>query len=346
MSELNPAKDVLFVGLGQSAVAWYRCFLPAIFMGADWCGLYGDPPNLGFATGMIQRKTQPPNFYDYKVIVLQQPSGTRWLAAIRKFQERGIKVLYEVDDYLHGIRKKEDHDFAKNFDKKALKQIELCMRVCDGLIVSTDYLYRRYRAFNKRVYVCENGIDTARYRLTPPPRPSVNIGWAGATGHGKALIPWLQSVLNVMNAKEETCFVTIGQPYAKGFEPQFGARAITVPFTLIEQYPSAMTMMDIALAPAGKGSWYRGKSDLRWLEAGALGVPLIGDPDCYPKINHGVDGFHAATPKEVEELLLLLVEDPDLRHRVGQAAKVYVHENRDIRVTAKQWSDVFAEVVD
>ena len=37
-------------------------------------------------------------------------------------------------------------------------------------------------------------------------------------------------------------------------------------------YPATrMTLMDIALAPAGKSNFFRGKSDLRWLEAERAG---------------------------------------------------------------------------
>lgn len=343
----TPADDVLFVGLGKSAVAWYRCFLPAMFIGADWCGLGGSPPNLQFATGLVRRKTQAPDFYEYKVVVLQQPAGRRWLDAMRKMQDRGIKVLVEVDDYLHGIRKKDDHDFAAHFGKDYLKKLELCMGVADGLIVSTEYLRRRYRAFNKNVWVCENGLDTERYNLTRPERPNVNIGWSGATGHVQSVIPWLRATASVMAGYEEACFVSIGQDFASEFQRQFGdERAISIPFTLIEQYPAAMTMFDIALAPAGKGAWYKGKSDLRWLEAGALGIPLIADPTIYPKITPEVDGFHAEDPREVAEILDMLVGDRDLRESVGGAARDYVRRERDMRVTVKQWLSVFAEVVE
>lgn len=343
---LNPPDDVLFVGIGMSAVGWYRCYLPAMFMGADWCGLIGYPPNFHFATGLIKRETRTPDFYDYKIVVVQQPSGTRWLGLIRKLQDRGIKVLVEVDDYLHGIRKKDDHDFQKHFDRDYLKGIEMNMRVADGIIVSTEWLGGRYRAFNPNIWVCENGLDTSRYNLTRPPRPTVNIGWAGATGHTKSVVPWLQATASVMAGHEEACFVSIGQPFAREFAEHFGEdRAITIPFTLIEQYPSAMTMFDIALAPAGRGAWYRGKSDLRWIEAGALGIPIIADPVIYPKIDNGVTGFHAEDARDVGGLLEDLILDPDLRAEVGANAQEYVRKHRDMTVMVHQWTRVFGELL-
>lgn len=56
-----------------------------------------------------------------------------------------------------------------------------------GLIVSTDFLARRYRTFNSNVFVCRNDLDLKRFDLTRVPRGRVNVGWSGATGHAEAL---------------------------------------------------------------------------------------------------------------------------------------------------------------
>lgn len=339
-------QKVLFMGMGKTAVGWYRCYLPAIFLGADWIGVAGQPPHLQFVTGIVKGKTELAPFESYDVIVIQQPRGPRWLKLIRDMQERGIKVVYEVDDYLHGIRKMKDHDYASYFDKPALRQLELCMGACDAMICSTEYIAKRYRAFNRNIHVCPNGVDVGRYNLTLPDRASVNIGWAGATGHLESALPWMREVGGVLSYMPETCFVSIGQNFASMFSEAFGPRTISIPFTLIDTYPAAMTLFDLALAPAGKSNFFRGKSDLRWVECGALGIPLIADPDVYPNIRHGVTGFHAHTPREAGELMRELVADHDLRTRVGREAQAEVRATRDMRVTSRAWTRVLGEVLE
>jgi glycosyltransferase involved in cell wall biosynthesis len=158
-------------------------------------------------------------------------------------------------------------------------------------------------------------------------------------------MPWLQAVANVMFRCENTCFVSIGQPFAEPFKEHFADRAISIPFTMLETYPAAMTMFDIALAPAGRGLFYRGKSDLRWLEAGALGIPVIGSPKVYPLIEHGVTGFHASSAEEVEDLLLDLVRDEEKRTRVGESVQRYVLEERSMERGVEQWQRALGEVV-
>lgn len=334
------------IGIGTTAPCYYRVMLPAMQLGCDWAGVNGIPPKLHWVTGAVEGDSKMPDLIDkYKVVVLQQPAGGSWVKTIEAMQERGKKVVFEVDDYLHGINKREDHEFAHAFDQRALLLFEDSMRACDALIVSTDYIGRKYKKYNPNVYVCRNGIDLNRYDLTKPKRKTVNIGWAGATGHAKSMMPWLNNINAIMQQKPETTFVSIGMPFANSLRPFVGAeRAITIPWCAIEQYPSAMTMFDIALAPGGGGGWYRGKSDLRWLEASALGIPIIARPTVYPEIENEVTGFHATSPQEMVQYLMALIGDRTLRETVGAAAKEYVVANRRIEVMADQWRDALRAI--
>jgi Glycosyl transferases group 1 len=339
--------DALFMGIGKSSVLWSRCALPAMHLGADWVGVRGQPPDVQVLTGIVRGETQLPRYNDYRVVVIQQPYGRAWLRQINALRARGIKVLYEIDDYLHGVAKTPLHDYAKYFTPQRLAAHELCMRACDGIIVSTDYIARRYAKFNRNVYVCHNGLDVARYHLTRPERSTVNIGWAGATGHMRMLVPWINETLTVMREHPDTCFIAIGEPGVAAPINQLlgGERALGIPFCPLECYPAAMCMLDIALAPAGQSAWYRAKSDLRWLEASALGIPVIADPTVYAEIEDGVTGFTVATPRAMADVLRVLVETPELRWAVGQEARAYVYEHRTSVDAALQWAEVFDAVV-
>jgi glycosyltransferase involved in cell wall biosynthesis len=344
---LNIAKDVCFLGLGASAPCYYRAMLPAMALKADWAGVSGYPPKLWYATGSVKGESKLPDLIgDYKVVVLQQPKGESWEQMITALQEAGKKVVFEVDDYLHGVNERADHGFKDSFDQRALVLYERCMRMCDAMIVSTEFIARKYKKFNPNIYVCKNGIDLKRYALTRPKRPTVNIGWAGATGHLEAIRPWLAQVYHLMMQREDVCFVSIGQNFADGLKPllEDEARAISIPFCAIEQYPSAMSMIDIALAPAGGGGWYKGKSDLRWLEASALGIPIIARANVYPEIEHGVTGFHATAPHEMVPVLLDLLNDPEMRERIGAQAKEYVSTERSITKMSEVWADALQAI--
>jgi hypothetical protein len=334
----------LFIGISNGAVAWYRCALPATVLGCHWVGVRGEPTAPEIRSGDVPSDFTWADVPSYEVIVVQQVRGRGWLKAIREWQAAGVTVLYEVDDWLHGVRRLE-HAHADKLDRATVATYELCMRAADGIICSTDWLARRYRPLNRRTWTCRNGIDLVRYQFTRPVRDHVGIGWSGGTGHKAAVRPWLEQVGHVMRQRADTRFISVGQPFAHWLEPEFGDRTLAIPFTAMEVYPAAMTHYDIALAPAGKSDYFKGKSDLRWLEAAALSLPCIADPDVYPEIEHGVTGFHASTPAEAGEILRELVDDAALRERVGAAAHEYVVEHRTAQVAAQSWAEVLREAV-
>ena len=105
-----------------------------------------------------------------------------------------------------------------------------------------------------------------------------------------------------------------------------------------------MTHFDIALAPAGKSDFFRGKSDLRWLEAAALGMPVHRRSGRVPRDRARRDRLPRPTPAEAAEILLELVDDAGLRERVGAAAHAHVVEHRTVQVAAASWVEVLLEV--
>lgn len=336
----------LFVGIGASGPAWYRAALPATALGADWVGVRGTPPELRFVTGDNGRVRALEDLFGYDVVVVQQPRGREWVALIRDLQARGTRVLYEIDDLLDAVRKTAGHEHAKAFDRQWVLASEMAMRVCDGVICSTGFLARRYASVNPDVHVCRNGLDLRRYELSRLPRDTVTIGWAGGAGHEAAMKPWLPAVREVLRALPHARFMTVGAPYAEFLEAEFGPeRAIALPFGQIETYPAAMSNFDIALAPAAPTSFFRAKSDLRWLEASALGLPVVADPGVYPDVEHGVTGLHAATPAEATEHLLALARSRELRETIGAAAREVVSRTRRIEIAAEQWRAVLESAV-
>jgi glycosyltransferase involved in cell wall biosynthesis len=330
----------LFIARSRNSPAWYRCALPAMALGCHWVGVNGAPPRGELQTGQVPRDFSWDDVPSYDVVILQQAAGMDWLRAVRAWQQAGVTVLYEIDDWIRGVRRQRGHANAKAFDRTAVEQFELVMRVADGVICSTEWLAERYSVVNPRTFVCRNGIDAKRYEIERPEPHGVVVGWAGGTGHHEAVEPWLPAVAEVMREREDVRFHSVGQPFADDLGAEFGDRALSLPFGSLEAYPAAMADFDVALAPAADSGFFRGKSDLRWLESAAMGVPVIADPAVYPEIEHGVTGFHAATPEEMRELLTEVVADGEQRRRVGAQAREHVLAHRSIEVAAGAWAEL------
>jgi glycosyltransferase involved in cell wall biosynthesis len=335
----------LFVGKASSGICWYRCTLPAMALGLDWVSVAGDPPEVAVRSGLTKRPVSLADLARYDVVVLQQPFGAGWKPVIRELQAAGTTVLFEIDDYVHAVRKMDSHELQKYFTRELLASAECNMRLADGVICSTTYLARQYASFNQRIWVCRNGLDLARYDLEPPPRTGVTIGWAGGIGHKASLARWEPAVREVLRKRDEARFVSVGYGAAAEYLEEFGPqRAIGLPSGKIEVYPASMTTFDIAIAPSSESNLFKGKSDLRWLESSALGIPLVAHPETYSGIEDGVTGVHARTPKEVEAALLDLVDDREKRERIGAQAYAHVAEHRRIERAAERWREVLLEV--
>lgn len=324
--------SVLFVGIGTTAVCHYRCALPARALGEDWVGVDDD---FHMLTGQVGGKSQLPNVEDYDVVVCQQPAGPKWEERIARMRKLGIRVLYETDDYLHGIGKQDDHVHQNYFTRRTLKAYDRCMAACDGVIVSTRFLAERYRKINPNIFICPNGIDPERYDFERPTRDYVTVGWAGATGHTSALLDWLNGgITAVLLSHPSTRFVAIGEPaVATHVANDLGEGRVTaVPWASMENYPSALAGVDIALAPAHNTPWFRGKSDLRWLEASALGIPIICQPHLYPEAE-----LKASDAEEASAVLAHLLTCPDELPAIGARAREHVLRARSMPSAVEPW---------
>jgi glycosyltransferase involved in cell wall biosynthesis len=343
---MKPLPKTMFVGYGPDMISYYRCFLPAVSLGADYAAWVSDMKVSGIklVTGFDARPPQLEDLFDYDVVVVQQARGALWLKQIRELQDAGVTVLYEIDDYVQSARKIKSHEMSKTLDAEFVRQMELSMHVADGIICSTDYLARRYRSHNERTWTCPNGIDLPRYAHPRIEREGVTIGWSGGVGHKASLERWSPALRSVLRSRPETKFMSAGHLAALEYIEEFGTeRAIPVPPAKLEVYPATLSLFDVAIAPSAENNLFKGKSDLRWLEASAAGVPLIADPEVYPDIEDRVTGMHARTPAEAEAALLELIDDRELRERIGAQARAYVTEHRRAQVAAEAWRDVLME---
>jgi len=147
------------------------------------------------------------------------------------------------------------------------------LNCCDRLLVTTEPLAEIYRSTVDDVRVVPNYLPAARWaglqslrRQGPRPR----VGWAGAQQHDgdlELLIPIVEATA------KEVDWIFFGmcpealRPYAREFHP-FG------PFA---EYPARLASLnlDLAVAPLEHHPFNVAKSNLRILEYGALGWPVV-----------------------------------------------------------------------
>jgi glycosyltransferase involved in cell wall biosynthesis len=338
------SSEVCFVGLGLSQIAWYRSALPALQLGCDWVGVRGeDPDDLTVHSALSRQGIQQPDLFQYKIVILEEVYGQKWAERIGQLQRSGVIVLYEVDDYLHAVRKVKDHDGAKRFTMELVAQHEVCMRLCDGIIVSTQWLGEKYRRFNDNIYVIENAIDIVRYekfsrRLKSNDSQKLVVGWSGGTGHKNVWTKsWMARIQNLMFTYKDIHFFNMGENFAQDFHDRLQDRIGYVKSSSPENYPGALSHMDVALAPCGHTDFFRAKSDLRWLEASAIRIPTIADPFVYRNIIDGVTGLLAQDSTQMARNVLALLNEPERALEVAENAHAWVAERRSFPDACVHW---------
>jgi GT2 family glycosyltransferase len=303
----------LFVGQAGPGSLYHRIVLPAMALGSDWCT----------AQSAHQLGPALPTLQGYDTVVIQMPSTPDWLDTIGDLRRRGTRVFYEVDWHLH----------AHVDDVPTLRGIETLMRECDGVLCATPFLAERYAAFNANVHVCENGLDLRGYALAKPARDTVTIGCAGTMITIDDIADSVTAIAELMRARPAVRFASLGQPVADLAAGPVGAdRCTSLPMVLVEQYPAALATFDIVFEPPAVSPLRRGRSQLRWLEASALGTPLVGDPETYP------NAIPARDVGELAEQLLRLVDDARLRTQVGETARRTVIAEHAMHVKAADWT--------
>jgi len=224
------------------------------------------------------------------------------------------------------------------------------LKEADGVTTTTPYLADVFRNYNPYVYVLPNCIEVDRWkRLSVAPHDGVRVGWFGGMQHYEDLEVIEEVVPEVLKRRPNVTFVTtvaIPDFWRKMFDtghPQFK----TVAFAPFQAWPEYLAQQgcDILLAPLRDNPFNRAKSNIKWLEAGALGTPVVASPiNAYADIEHERTGLLARTKDEWIECILRLVDRSGEREEIGLAAREKVYAGWDINRRAKEWALCYHDV--
>lgn len=219
--------------------------------------------------------------YDPDVVVLQRQIGNERLEAMRRMRafSRAFKV-YELDDYLPNLPTKSVH--RVHMPKDIVKSLRRGLSYVDRFVVSTDAIAEAFGDFHPDIRVRQNTLDPLLWRGDLPvscrrTAEKPRVGWAGGASHTGDL-EMIEDVVKALADEVEWVFFGMCpdklRPYIHEFHPG-------VP---IAQYPAALARLnlDLALAPVEQNLFNECKSNLRLLEYGACGYPVIcSDLRCY-----------------------------------------------------------------
>lgn len=279
-------------------------------------------------------------------VYLPEPS-----TLFRHLIDKGIKVVYEIDDDLFSMEQRGNSHaeyFAQSHVKRAIKDN---MAAAAMVTVTTDALAEIAAKHNPNVVILPNYLPesilelAAAARYDAPDRGFI-IGWGGSSTHK---YDWFQEacrpVMHTLNAHPHVRMRFLGNEYPTGLPRD---RVEFLPWTKdMNVHYGRVANFDIGLAPLVRNKFNKSKSWLKMAEHMMCGVPAICSPlpDYVKLVDHGRTGFVAKSEKEWRDTLHELVTDNELRMLVGQQARKFAAENLTIEGNAHKWEDAYRSLL-
>ncbi|MCP5195804.1 MAG: glycosyltransferase [Gammaproteobacteria bacterium] len=161
----------------------------------------------------------------------------------------------------------------KSFGKDTKARVRRAVSLCHRAIVTTEPIAEAMRGMVDDIRVMPNYLERSRWDNLQSPRKErrkLRVGWAGAQQHQGDL----EFILPVVEATaNEVDWIFMGMCLAK---LRYHIAEVHNPVSF-DQYPAALAALDLdlAIAPLEINRFNTAKSNLRLLEYGAVGYPVI-----------------------------------------------------------------------
>ncbi|MGY2279727.1 glycosyltransferase [Pseudomonas monsensis] len=235
--------------------------------------------------------------------------------------------IFELDDYVVSAPKKNTH--ARNKPVNTEQMLREGIALCDRVVVTTQPLADALSSMHSDIRIVPNMLSpepwatlTSRRRTSSKPR----VGWGGGTSHTGDLEIIADVVRELANEVEWVFFGMCPEelrPYIHEFHSAISLQSY--PFKL------ASLNLDLALAPLEFHIFNDCKSNLRLLEYGACGYPVIcTDTEAYRGHLPCTKVYSNSTAEWLQAIRMHLA-DPDASYRMGDELKEAVHRDFMLR---------------
>lgn len=252
----------------------------------------------------------------YREAALVGPPILEWLAS-----RKGGPVVYDIDDPTFLAYRSPLNGWYSLL--KYPRKTESLLRRADHVITINSLIGTYAAEYNSTVTVIPNGVDVHHYLPREPAR------------NGPPRVVWIGSQSTIQNLHE------IARPLARlqrDLELEvrvIGAHNGSVPGVRVDGRTwttqtevSDLQDCDIGLVPLAPTKWNEWKFFYKTVQYMAVGMPVVAHRmgSNTEVIEDGVNGFLVDTTDDWYRCLRLLIEEPELRLKMGVAARASVVE--------------------
>ena len=275
----------------------------------------------------------------YDIIFLQRKRFNQprlgWL------RKRAKRIIYDFDDSVMYRNSKARDPISQTRRRRFVQMI----KNSNFVIAGNEFLKSEVLPFNPNVEVIPTAIDQERYHLKTYPlqQDRVTLGWIG--DHGS--IHYLE--------KMRPLFEKIGEQY-----PHVDLKIVCDTFFDCERMKvikknwsseeevADLQGFDVGLMPLVDDPWSWGKCGLKIIQYQGVGLPVVCTPVGINKdlVEDGINGYWAMTPAEWEKKLSVLIENSELRERMGREGRRRVLENYTYQACAPRLLSILTRAME
>ena len=273
------------------------------------------------------------------VIFYRVPGFDSVMDLIAECRRLNIKTLWDVDDLIF------DEDVLKTSSTinslepaeregviNGAKLYRQAMLACDEGIASTSGLAKAMKeAGLETVYVVENALDdetlaaarSIEGRLKKQEDGLIRIIYgSGTKTHNIDFLEAAPALANILKENPNVRFRIIGYLELPEYFDDVQSQIERIPFCNYTEYLTYLSECDISIAPLENFVFNDAKSNIKYLEASIAKVASV----CSPRaafddvIVNGENGFLADSEQQWHEAFDTLIQNPELRDSMAQAA--------------------------
>jgi glycosyltransferase involved in cell wall biosynthesis len=252
----------------------------------------------------------------------------------RMRDQSNAKFVFDFDDAIW-LQNISDNNKKLAFLKNAQKTGEI-IALCDMVFAGNQYLADYASRFCQDIKIVPTTIDTKEYEaIKVEDTGSICIGWTGSITtiqHFEYAVPVLKRIKTKYGDRVTIKVVGDGNYCHK----ELGIKGIA--WSKKDEIKELSTM-DIGIMPLPDDEWAKGKCGLKGLQYMSLGIPTIMSPVGVNSaiIADGENGFLAANEEEWEAKLGLMIEDAELRAKLGTAARRTVVDHYSVEANKDKY---------
>ena len=297
----------------------------------------------GLAKGIFKRFNDLRILSNYDVILIYRAAamiGPTFFERLIKLS--GRPIIYDFDDAIFLENTNKANRFF-GWLKFPGKTGAIC-RLSNSITVGNDWLAEYARKFNPTVTIIPSSVNTDIYVPKNKIKCDANkivIGWTGSSTsqtHLEMFAPTLQKMFERRNFELHVHSDRL--PDLPG-----------IPFIWHQWTPEneveVISNFDIGIMPLPDDEWSHGKCSMKALLYMSLGIPTVCSDVGMNRevINHGQNGFLASNETEWLNSLEKLIDDENLRIKLGKEARETVVEKYSMKKCAALFGKVIKDSI-